>query len=100
MLLEGIEANIEHATKWNLLPLQRVRVLQSLLLHPKMISLDTSQQRELEAPVEWILQQNTGSISSEDIAISCLSLNPHIMADEAFKRNNIPPDLWFSSVTQ
>ena len=39
-----------------------------------MISLDTSQQRELEAPVEWILQQNTGSISSEDIAISCLSL--------------------------
>ena len=65
-----------------------------------MISLDTSQQRELEAPVEWILQQNTGSISSEDIAISCLSLNPHIMADEAFKRNNIPHDLCFQSVTQ
>ncbi|KGU32701.1 hypothetical protein MGM_02058 [Candida albicans P75063] len=97
VLLEGIEANIEHATKMESFAIAKSKeFLQSLLLHPKMISLDTSQQRELEAPVEWILQQNTGSISSEDIAISCLSLNPHIMADEAFKRNNIPPDLWFS----
>lgn len=98
VLLEGIEANIEHATKMEYFTITRSKeFLQSLLLHPKIINLDSSVQRELEAPIEWILQQNTGSsISSEDIALSCLSLNPHIMADEAFKRNNIPHEIWFS----
>ncbi|KAI5955716.1 hypothetical protein KGF54_001218 [Candida jiufengensis] len=57
-------------------------ILETFLLHPKVF---LKEDDELATPTSWI-KNNT---SPEDVAISCLSLNPNIMIKPVQKKNSV-----------
>ena len=61
---------------------EKVRDLyKSLLVHPKFIDFDQhSIEEEIQNPIKWLLDQRNGDlIGPEEIALSCVGLNPDIM---------------------
>ncbi|RCK66671.1 Tuberous sclerosis 1 [Candida viswanathii] len=87
ILLQGLEERAGGAINLENIIVERSQeFLKTLLLHPKMIKPDKSIDRELENPIEWILEQSNDSISPEDVAIACLSLNTQILISDAFKK--------------
>ncbi|KAK6464020.1 hypothetical protein DFJ63DRAFT_333616 [Scheffersomyces coipomensis] len=65
---------------------------QSLLVHPKFIDFDKNTiEQELKNPIQWILDVNDGeSIGTEEVAITCLSLNPDILVTLSDTLTTIP----------
>ena len=87
IFLQGLEEKSGGAIKLENNIIERSQeFLRSLLLHPKMIKPERLTDGELDNPIAWILEQGNDSISPEDVAIACLSLNTHIIISDAFRK--------------